>query len=317
MDWPYDGRVVEGLSGNTLAWLLDGDVAVQFQTCRDLLGDERPELQQRIVLEGDAAAILAARTEPGWGRGFYEPKWTCPHYSLLELRELAVPRDHPVCVSEVAIALQHHKGRDGGFNPADSVKESDVCMNGMFLAFGCYFGANATDLESVVDFVLGQRLNDGGFNCRANRSGARVSSVHSTTSVIDGLTEYLNNGFTHRAVEVRAAIGTAATALLDRRLYQRRSNEQPIRAEFTRLHHPARWHFDILRGLEVLRRAGVAYDPRLDPAMDLLRGRRRTDGCWGAAAQYPGQVHIAYPPAGQPNRWITLRALRTLAWPES
>lgn len=302
------------LTDETLAWLLSGDAAVRFQTWRDLLGSERPELQRSIASDGDAATILAAHAAPGWGRGFYQPKWTCPHYALLELRDLAVSRDHPVCGAEVATALARDKGDDGGFNPADSVKESDVCMNGMFLAFGCYFAADAEGLRSIVDFVLGQRMDDGGFNCRANRSGAAISSVHSTTSVIDGLSEYLRRGYTYRAADIRDALGTATAALLARRLYQRRSSGEPIRAEFTRLHHPARWHFDVLRGLEVLRGAGKVYDDRLDAAVEVLLRRRRPDGRWAAAAQYPGEVQLSYPRAGQPNRWVTLRALRVLAW---
>lgn len=309
--------VREPLAEETLAWLVGGDTAIQFQTYRDLLGDERPELQRRIASDGDAEALLAAHAQPGWGHGFYEPKWTCPHYSLLELRDLAVARDQPVCVDEVAAAIEQHKGEDGGFNPAGSVKESDVCMNGMFLAFGCYFGADPTGLQSIVDFVLGQRLDDGGFNCRANRSGARVSSVHSTTSVIDGLAEYVGDGYTYRVAEVREAIRTATDSLLERHLYQCRSSREPLRVEFTRLHHPARWHFDVLRGLDVLRCAGAAYDERLDDAVDVLLRRRRPDGRWAAAAHYPGQVHFAYPPAGEPNRWITLSALRVLAWAAS
>lgn len=304
------GDLVDG----ALSWLLSSEVAVQFQTHRDLLGAERPDLQRRIACEGDAGAILAAHAEAKWGRGFYEPKWTCPHYSLLELRDLAVARDNPICVREVDVALERYRGGDGGFNPADSVKESDVCMNGMFLAFGCYFGADDAGLESVVDFVLGQRMEDGGFNCRFNRSGARVSSVHSTTTVIDGLAEYLGTGYTYRAAAVREAIGAAAASLVGRHLYQRRSSREPIRAEFTRLHHPPRWHFDVLRGLDVLRGAGVAYDERLEDAVGVLLRRRRADGRWSAAAHYPGQVHVAYPRAGQPSEWITLRALRVLAW---
>lgn len=309
--------VRQGRTDDPVAWLLGGDAAVRFQTRRDLLGDERPELQRRIASEGDARTILAAHAEPGWGRRFYEPKWTSPHYSLLELRDLALPRDHPLCVREAGQAIERHTGSDGGFNPMGSVKESDVCMNGMFLAFGCYFLAGGAGLRSIIDFVLRQRLDDGGFNCRANRSGARVSSVHSTTSVIDGLSEYLRSGHTHRAREVRDAIGTATSALLARHLYQRRSDGAPIRAEFTRLHHPARWHFDVLRGLDVLRGAGTAYDDRLDAAVDVVVHRRRADGRWSATAQYPGHVHVAYPRPGEPDRWITLRALRVLAWAAS
>lgn len=144
-----------------------------------------------------------------------------------------------------------------------------------------------------------------------------MSSVHSTTSVIDGLSEYLRSGYPYGAAEVREVIGTATSALLARHLYQRRSSGEPIRVEFTRLHHPARWHFDVLRGLDVLRSAGTAYDDRLAAAVDVILRRRRSDGRWSAAAQYPGHVHIAYPRAGEPNRWITLRALRVLAWAAS
>lgn len=190
-------------------------------------------------------------------------------------------------------------------------------MNGTFIAFACYFGVDVVGLRSIVDFVLQQRLEDGGFNCRANRSGARVSSVHSTASVIDGLSEYLRSGHNYRADEVEETIGTATSALLARNLYQRRSSGEPISLEFTRLHHPARWHFDVLRGLDVLRCAGTAYDDRLDAAVSVILRRRLPDGRWSAASQYPGHVHVAYPRASEPNKWITLRALRVLAWATS
>ncbi|MDO9589833.1 MAG: hypothetical protein Q7J04_01660, partial [Microcella sp.] len=96
------------------------------------------------------------------------------------------------------------------------------------------------------------------------------------------------------------------------RLYQHRSDREPIRAEFTRLHHPARWHFDVLRGLDVLRAAQQPWDERLDDALRIVASRRRTDGRWSAASQYPGQSHVSYPRAGAPHQWVTLRALRVL-----
>ncbi|MGV0156716.1 hypothetical protein ACSW29_25595 [Rhodococcus sp. GB-02] len=306
------GTDAENQSADVVRWLLDGDVSVQFQTYRDLLDEARPDLQSRIATEGAGAMILLAGDRGGWGRGFYEPKWTCTHYSLLELRDLAICQGEPMCTDAVATALRAHIGEDGGFNPADSVKESDVCMNGMFLAYASYLGADALALHSVVDFLLNQQLSPGGFNCRFNRSGAKTASVHSTTSVIDGFAEYLLRGFSYRNEDVRAAIDMAAEVMLDRRLYQRRTDGEPIRAEFTRFHVPPRWHFDVLRGLDVLHSAGVTHDPRLTDALDIVRKRRRADGRWVGSAQYPGKTHITYPRAGTPNRGVTLRALRVL-----
>ena len=308
------GQVGAPLLDAVVAWLLDGDIAVQHQARRDLLDDDRPDLLSRVATQGRAGEILAARTHGGWGRGFYQPKWTCTHYSLLELRDLGVAPDHPPCTRAVSTALDENLCDDGGINPADSVKVSDVCMNGMFLAYACYFGEEAPSLDSVIDFVLHQELPGGGFNCRSNRAGARVASVHSTTSVIDGLGEYVRSGRRYRADDARRAIDTATEVLLERHLYQRRSDGTAIRAELTRLHHPARWYFDVLHGLDVLRSTGASYDPRLEDALDILRGRRRADGRWAAAAQYAGQTHVTYPRAGEPNRWVTLRALRALRY---
>jgi hypothetical protein len=135
--------------------------------------------------------------------------------------------------------------------------------------------------------------------------------------VIEGFAEYTRGGFEYRAEDVRRALAAANEALLERHLFRRRSDGLPIRAEFTRLHHPARWHFDVLRGLDVLREASAAYDPRMDAALEILRKRRRADGRWAAAAAYPGQTHIEYPRPGTPDRWVTLRALRTLRHFES
>ena len=175
-------------------------------------------------------------------------------------------------------------------------------------------GAEVAVLMGVIDFLLGQRLDDGGFNCDASRSERRLSSVHTTTSVIDGFAEYLRRGYVYRADEVHLAVTDAAEALLARHLYQRRGDGEPIRTEFTRLHHPARWHFDVLRGLEVLRLAGVDWEPRMVAAMDVVARRRRQDGRWAGSSQYPGQTWVSYPGAGEPNRWVTLRALRVVRW---
>ncbi len=68
-----------------IQWLLEGDVSIQYQVHRDLLGVERPELRERIASEGWGARLLQARHENGhWGRGFYQPKWISSHYSLLD-----------------------------------------------------------------------------------------------------------------------------------------------------------------------------------------------------------------------------------------
>ena len=295
-------------------WLLSGDVAVQYQATRDLLDREVPELQARIATEGQGAALLAARGANGhWGRGFYQPKWTSSHYTLLELRGLELPRDNREAGESVELILTHEKGKDGGLNPSKTIRQSDVCVNGMALDYACYFGADPAQLESVVDFLLGQRMPDGGFNCRLNRSGARHSSLHTTICTIEGFTEYQRAGYTYRLDEIVASTSDAVEFCLRHRLYRSEHTGQVIDAEFTRLHHPPRWHYDILRALDAFRDARIPKDPRMDDALGVLRARQRPDGRWIANRGYPGLTHIRQGRAGQPSRWVTLIAARVLA----
>jgi len=112
--------------------------------------------------------------------------------------------------------------------------------------------------------------------------------------------------------DLTAARAEAAEFLLRHRLYRSERSGAPIDPEFTRLHHPARWHFDILRGLEALAGAGTPYDDRLDDALALLASRRRADGRWWANQAYPGVTHVPPDRPGQPSRWITLMATRVL-----
>ena len=128
--------------GEVVDWLLGGDVAVAFQTARDLLGQDRPELQARIATEGHGAALLAARGANGhWGRGFYQPKWTSSHYTLLELKNLGLPPGTEPARETVQLILRREKSRDGGLNPTATVAWSDACVNGMALGYSAYFGA--------------------------------------------------------------------------------------------------------------------------------------------------------------------------------
>lgn len=315
----------------TLEWLLAGDVAVAYQTRRDLLGegdgdgedegdgdgegegDAVRALRRRIAQEGDGAILLAARGPDGhWGRGFYQPKWTSSHYTLLELRNLGVPPETEAARETGALILAEEKGRDGGLNPSRTIGQSDVCVNGMALNYLSYFGAPTGDLASIVDFILSQHMLDGGFNCRSNRSGATHSSVHTTVSVIEGVTRYLRDGHGYRADELVAASAGSVEFLLRHRLYRSEHTGEPMDPEFERLHHPPRWHFDVLRGLDAMRDAGVAYDPRMDDALEVLRRRRRDDGRWAASRAYPGVTHLPPVRARQPHPWVTLGALRVL-----
>ncbi len=89
-------------SPETLRWLLEGDVSVQYQTLRDLIGEERSEIQERIGAEGFGARFLDRRKPDGhWGNGFYNPKWACTHYTLLDLKNIGFSQEHSLIQESV------------------------------------------------------------------------------------------------------------------------------------------------------------------------------------------------------------------------
>lgn len=295
-----------------LEWLLAGDAAVRFQATRDLLHRDAAALQPMVATEGDGATILAARRPDGhWGRGFYQPKWTSSHYSLLELRNLGLEQAHPTACATVDLILTHHKCGDGGVDPRAGAVHSDVCVNGMALNYAAYFGAPPVQLASIVDCLLTERVPDGGFNCRRGPD-VRHSSMHTTISVIEGITSYERAGHHHRLDELRSARESSVEFLLRHRLFRSERGGAVIRPEFVRLHQPTRWYYDILRCLDALADARVPYDGRMEEAIAVLQRRRLPDGRWAVNRGYPGQTHLPPPRAGTANRWVTLGALRVL-----
>ena len=301
------------INDQLLQWLLDGDVAIQYQVIRDLLGEERPDLRKRIATEGWGARFLAAQQENGhWGRDFYQPKWISTHYTLLDLRYLELAPDHPAPAEAIALILRDRKSDDGGINPAKTIKQSDVCINGMFLNYACYFQVPQPDLLSIVDFVIAQQMGDGGFNCQSNQSGAVHSSLHSTISILEGIHEYGVRGYRYRLEELQEIAVQSREFILLHRLFRSDRTGEIINKRFLMLSYPSRWFYDILRALAYFQAANIAYDPRMEDGLDVLKKKQRKDGTWPVQAKHPGQVHFDMEKTGGPSRWNTLRALRVL-----
>lgn len=296
-----------------LNWLLQGDVSIQYLVHRDLLGQNRPDLQARIAQEGWGARFLAARRPEGqWGKGFYQPKWTSSHYSLLDLKTLQISPELDLIRESVDWIADHQKASDGGINPAKTIKESDVCINGMFLNYACYFGIGQEKLLSIVDFILTEHMPDGGFNCQSNRGGARHSSLHSTISLLEGLYEYERSGYTYRLDELLRAAEAAREFILQHQLFRSDRTGEVIHKGFLMLSFPGRWRYDILRALDYFQDADIPWDTRMQDALQVLVIKRRADGRWPLQARHAGKTHFEMEKPGKPSRWNTLRALRVL-----
>jgi hypothetical protein len=68
----------------------------------------------------------------------------------------------------------------------------------------------------------------------------------------------------------------------------------------------------VLQIVEALVLIGYAHDPRLENALQLIRDRQDVTGRWPLEYDYRGKTWVDFGPKKQPNKWVTLRALRAL-----
>lgn len=239
--------------------------------------------------------------------GTLKPEWISTTFTLLLLQDMGLDPASQQARRAVELVRANTKWDHDGQDYFDG--EVEPCINGKTVALGAYFGQN---VDGIVERLLGEQLSDGGWNCEAERGSVR-SSFNSTISVLEGLLEY--EGTSNANPNVTAVRRRGEEYLLERRLFRRLSTGEVIDPAWTQFSFPTRWHYDVLRGLDYLRRAGVEPDERCDEALDLVESKRDHDGRWPLENTHPGLVHFDMDEGdGKPSRWNTLRCMRVLAW---
>lgn len=320
-------------SDSVLAWLLDSDPSIRWQVMRDLMHEPADRVaaeRAKVATEGWGAALLAAQRENGTWTGEHR----FPEYStmrtLLLLHDMGL--DPASEQSKRAIA----RVRGGvqwlmNISKEELPKDEDIswwhspffkgevepCINGRVVTIGAYFGE---DISPLVERLLDEQMADGGWNCDQEQGSTR-GSFHTTIDVLEGLLEFEKAKGGDAAVV--AARHKGEEYLLGRHMFRSLSTGKPIEFDrkteqpsaWTQFSYPAGWRYDILRGLDYLRAAGVAPDPRMAEAIEIIESKRDSSSRWALGPVLPDEV-VAEPGVteGQPSRWNTLRALRVLDW---
>jgi hypothetical protein len=304
-------------------WLLDSDPSIRWQTMRDLT-DAPDEVvaaeRMKVATEGWAARLLALQGADGrWGGAAWNRGWDSTMHVLMLLRDLGLDPASDEARRVVGLVRDRVTWQGCGPPEADGnpffAGEVEPCINGQVGAVGAYFGQ---DVQGIVERLLGEQMADGGWNCEQERGSTR-GSFHTTICVLEALLEHeLRVGSSPAVTEARLR---GQAYLLERRLFRRRSTGEVIKDRKARdtpwicFAFPTWWHYDVLRGLEYLRRAGVAPDERVAEAIGLVESKRDGDGRWPLEIRHPGQMPVEIDEGeGRPSRWNTLRALRVLDW---
>ena len=325
------------------ALLQSTEPSIRYKVRVGVLGESESSravraLRRDIRESARVAALLAGRTADGRllrGRSVYA-KWQGAHWVMATLADIGYPPGDRELVPLRDQLLDAWLADDFYDEFECESKAKAYARTGVPVMQGRYrrcasqqgnalysivtLGLADSRTERLVARLLHWQWPDGGWNCDKDPN-ADSSSFMETLTPMRGLIAYAGHTGDARA---HTAVQRAASVFLDRQLFKRRSTGATIRSEFTQLHYPLYWHYDILGGLKVLAEAGMIRDERCHAALDLLERKQLSHGGFPAEARYYKKVTrtvafgnevVNWGGASKrvANPWVTTDALAVLA----
>lgn len=291
---------------NVIEWLLQGDPVTTYLTEKYLLDHHETSHHDQGYIK--RYLELFDPDTNRWGHGVYGPKWISTHYTIAELKYMEISYDHPYYQKGLMTLLQYEWVNKGMYN---KTRHQDMCIVGMLVNFLSYGRVKDEKMNEMIDYIIAHQFSDGGWNC-AWDSGKKpkISSIHTTLSVLEGLSEYVKIGYTYRIDEVKTAIPKGIEVLLSRDLYKQKQDGLPIHESIISIHYPPRWKYDILRALEYLSDIKYPYDERMGDAIDIVVGKMKA-GFMPKGDRISGLIHFKLEDERY-SRFNTFRALKIL-----
>ena len=322
-----------------LDWLLEEqNPGVRYLTLRDLC--DFPENDPELVLarkiahrQGPIATVLDAMQPEGYWekkRAGYNPKYTGTVWSVILLAQLGarVEMDERVALA-CDYLLSNARTKNGQFGTQGTPSTTIDCLQGNICAAMLDLGIDDDRLNAAFDWLARSNTGEGiapmgskdtdlryysgkigpAFLCGANDKKACAWGAVKVMLALAKLPEFQHTPIVKEAIQ----IGTDFLLGID-----------PVTAEYpTRLDiKPSRnwWKFgfpvfyisDVLQILEAFSELNMLDDPRLKNALNLVRSKQDDQGRWPLEYSYKGKTWIDVGETKQPNKWVTLRALRVL-----
>jgi len=340
----------------SIKWLLTQEnPGISYLTLRDIQSatENDPETRSyrdRISSFGPVRALLDEQHSEGhWGEpdDCYWPKWTATVWPLILLAEMGMPGEHPRIRRACEYFLKTMTGQDRSW-PPQKYPDGDLtgyrsvwepCVTGNMARTLVEFGyGDDPRIREMFEWLVKYQLPDGGWNCEVGEWGKDVchSSFMSTVEPLWAFSS-LEPGMWPKGG--REAVARACEFLLMHRLYKSDHTGRVINEEWTHLHFPMFYFYDILHGLRVVTALGFGQDERTSDSLQLLLGKRSRDETWPLEASFvnmprwnflkdpatgvwsearrPGttivpKIYGGLGEVGRANPWTTLNALRVL-----
>jgi hypothetical protein len=322
-----------------LSWLLEPqDPGVRYLALRDLLdlppGDlELLAAQQAAHTHGPIATILDAMQPQGyWARAGagYNPKYYSTDWSLITLAQLgaSVSMDMRIgCACEYV--LQNALTKQGQFSMDGSPARTIDCLQGNLCAALTALGCADPHLALAFEWMARSVTGEGLAPAEDQEAPLRYYSAKCGPNFACGYNGRLPCAWGAAKIMLAFSLWPAErrTPLMERAIRQGADfllSRDPARADYPtrngarpsvnwqKFGFPVFYITDILQVLEALVALGYAQDARLQNALDLLRQKQDDQGRWALENEYTGRTWVDFGPKQQPNKWVTLRAMKVL-----
>lgn len=322
---------------HTLEWLLEpGDAGVQYLALRDLTGvggNELKESWERAHVEGPIGRVLAKMEGAGYweqpGAGYY-PKYTGTVWSIILLAQLGASVQADRRIATACSYLLKHTLTDGGHFTVNGLPSGTAdCLQGNLCASLLDLGLHDPRLDKAFEWMARSVTGEGVSPMSDKKSTVRYYAGKCGPNFACGSNNKLSCAW--GAVKVMLAfsklpkhqrtplVGEAIKAGVDFLF-----SKDPAGADYPcgyankpsgnwwKFGFPVFYITDILQNVEALVGLGYGKDPRLANALSLVRGKQDTEGRWLMEYDYSGKTWVDFGSRKQPNKWVTLRALRVL-----
>ncbi len=320
---------------NPLDWLLEpDDIGVKYLAMRDLVKSGNKEIQAVKKLahtEGPIAKVLANMKDNGYwmkpGPG-YNPKYTGTVWSVTLLAQLgASPAIDRRVATACSYVLEHNLTKGGHFGVNNLPSGTIDCLQGNLCTSLLDLGCEDPRLDKAFEWMARSVTGEGVAPVTDKTAAVRYYAYKCGPNFACGPNNKLPCAW--GATKVMLAFSKLPkekrTPLIDKAIKAGVDfffSQDPAKADYPSGYSPKPsgnwWKFgfpvfyvtDILQIAEALVGLGYGDDPRLASTLKLISEKQDARGRWLLEYDYTGKTWVDFGPKKQPNKWVTLRALR-------
>lgn len=325
------------IDNNVLDWLLESsDIGVKYLAMRDLVETDANELQmakKRAHKKGPIARVLTKMAKEGYweqpGAGYY-PKYTGTVWSVILLAQLGASIEVDSRIATASSYLLEHTLTQGGQFTVNGLPSGTAdCLQGNLCTALLELGLEDPRLDRAFEWMARSVTGEGispatdkkalmryyagkcgpMFACGSNN---KLPCAWGAVKVMLAFSKLPRR---RRTDLINSAITTGVDFLL---------SKDPAQADYPcgysnkpsgnwwKFGFPVFYVTDLLQNVDALVRLGYGHDPRLVNALSIIRDKQDVQGRWVMEYDYSGKTWIDFGPKKQPDKWVTLRAMRTL-----